>query len=146
MEKYVLELLYCDGGVEILITTDYIIEAYSKKEAMKIACEVESKIIRNINPYYDNSKDKVIVDISENKYFTKCNIKHFSYQKDNAIPKKIEGEGITLYPVYDGNDFYKCEELEFIQYLKKEYKQFFVRNEILTFECIAYGVEILENI
>lgn len=117
MKEYKIDFACCDGGFEIIVSTNHTFKAKTEEEANKIARDLEWKIFHFLTPYYDQIKKDLVIDITCNDYFDTAFISKFIIDGERVVNKN-----------------------SFIEELEDEYEQYFNENNILPFESIAYGV------
>lgn len=121
MEKYTVEFLCCDAECTVDISTNHSFVAKDEEEKNNIAASLESKIDKFLRPYYDKKSERIVVEITENELFDKAWISKFCLEDEK-------------------NDDVEMTEEEFVSYIQREYKTYLETYDILTFECVSYGV------
>ncbi|MEH7217286.1 MULTISPECIES: hypothetical protein [Bacillus cereus group] len=117
MKEYKIDFACCDGGFEIIVSTNHTFKAKTEEEAHKIASDLEWRIFYFLNPYYDQSKKDFVIAINCNEYVDTAFISKFIIDGERVVNKNC-----------------------FIEELVDEYEEYFDKYNVLTFESIAYGV------
>lgn len=117
MKEYKIDFAYCDGGFEIIVSTNHTFKAKTEEEANKIASDLEKKILEHLNPYYDKNKKDIVIDITCNEYFDTAFISNFIIDSERTVNKNC-----------------------YIEELEDEYEEYLGKYNVIFFESIAYGV------
>lgn len=122
MKLYTITFGFREEDLEIMIQTDFIIEAEDEGVAFEVARDMESELSTSINPCFNRDKRKINVDIEENRYFKNAEVSSFGELKRNENGFVVDAEPLS--------------EEDFISSFEKE-------NERPHFEYVSYGIKEL---
>ncbi len=142
MKAYTVVFGYHDSDFEVSIETNHFFEVESKELAMEIAENLQN-ISNYFKVFYDKSKRKMVVEVTENEYFDQAFISNFMFYdetKGDYLHLELEN-GETLYPVANPECLVELREDHFTELLEEKYQDYLQDHDVITFSSLAYGVK-----